>query len=153
MYSTFAEQILLHFITKYMSQICLLPFCIYQRSNSSIAPSISPANAGCHNRTSTSSIIVSYEPIPIAFIHGILKGYRIEYRLMSVESQSKSNSHVEALTVSPFRNQATLGNLEPNSVYEIRVMAVNEHGAGVKSPVFYGGNTLRCMFLSFLVVH
>eukprot|EP00795_Rhopilema_esculentum_P007218 gene7217-12900_t len=106
-------------------------------------PSISPANAGCQNRTSTSSIIVSYEPIPIAFIHGILKGYRIEYRLMSVGSQSKSNSHIQAVTVSPFRKQATLEKLEPNSVYEIRVMAVNEHGAGVKSPVFYG-ETCSC---------
>ncbi|XP_065060769.1 uncharacterized protein LOC135688019 isoform X3 [Rhopilema esculentum] len=106
-------------------------------------PSISPANAGCQNRTSTSSIIVSYEPIPIAFIHGILKGYRIEYRLMSVGSQSKSNSNIQAVTVSPFRKQATLEKLEPNSVYEIRVMAVNEHGAGVKSPVFYG-ETCSC---------
>ncbi|XP_065061366.1 uncharacterized protein LOC135688444 isoform X2 [Rhopilema esculentum] len=106
-------------------------------------PSISPANAGCQNKTSTSSIIVSYEPIPIAFIHGILKGYRIEYRLMSVGSQSKSNSRIQAVTVSPFRKQATLEKLEPNCVYEIRVMAVNEHGAGIKSPAFYG-ETCSC---------
>ena len=75
----------------------------------------------------------------MVFIHGILKGYRIEYRLMSVGSQSKSSSPVQVFTVSPFRKKATLGNLEPNSVYEIHVMAVNEHGAGVKSPAFYGG--------------
>ena len=46
------------------------------------------------------------------------------------------------MVVNPFYIRATIANLLPNTVYEIQVMAVNEHGIGVKSQAFYGGSLL-----------
>lgn len=76
------------------------------------------------------------------FIHGILKGYRIEYRIVKVGYGSKTNKKygVQWVMVSPFHIKTTIKHLSPNAVYEIRVMAVNEHGIGIKSQVIYGGN-------------
>ena len=74
------------------------------------------------------------------FIHGILKGYRIEYRAIKIGFEWKSNSPIQHVMVNPFYIKTTIKNLLPNTVYEIQVMAVNEHGIGAKSHIFYGGN-------------
>ena len=100
---------------------------------------MAPANATCWNKASPNSITVAYDPVPLAFIHGILKGYRIEYRVTKIGYEWKSNYGVQSMMVNPFHIRATIKNLSPNTVYEIQVMAVNEHGIGVKSQVLYGG--------------
>ena len=105
------------------------------------APSVAPGNATCLNNTSPNSITVTYDPVPLDFIHGILKGYRIEYRAIKVGYNWESSKYsVQFVMVNPFYIKTTIKNLMPNTVYEIQVMAVNEHGIGVKSQVFYGGN-------------
>ena len=104
------------------------------------APSVAPENATCWNKTSPNKITIAYDPVPMDFIHGILKGYRIEYRAIKIGFEWKSNYPLQHVMVSPFYIKTTIRNLSPNTVYEIQVMAVNEHGIGAKSQIFYGGN-------------
>ena len=93
----------------------------------------------CHNKTSTDKINVQFTSIPVNKIHGYLKGYRIEYRLHVTGTGSKLNNPILFVMVNPYKKSVTLKQLMPNSVYTVQVMAVNEHGAGVKSQVIYGG--------------
>ena len=104
------------------------------------APSVAPGNATCWNKTSPNKITVAYDSVPMDLIHGILKGYRIEYRVIKIGYEWKSNYPLQYVMVNPFYIKTTIKNLLPNTVYEIQVMAVNEYGIGAKSHIFYGGN-------------
>lgn len=77
--------------------------------------------------------------MPLKFIHGSLKGYRVEYRIIKVGYEWKQNYPINVLMVNPFYIRTTINNLMPNAVYEIKIMAENEHGIGVESNTIYGG--------------
>ena len=98
-----------------------------------------PANILCTNKTSVNSINISFNAVPLKYIHGYLKGYRIQYRLLRIGLSKTTQSSTKSILISPFKNKWTLSSLSSNSVYAIQVMAVNEHGDGVKSPITYAG--------------
>ena len=84
------------------------------------------------NMSGPHSILISWEPVPEGFVHGILLGYRIFYTVKSIAGEDvrkptlNSTTHETAL-------RTTLSDLLNYAVYEIKVTAFTVKGDGAIS--------------------
>lgn len=89
-------------------------------------PSLSPQNISGYN-TSSTSLHVSWHEVPCGFVHGILLGYRVLYK---VASGTSNNSVV---STSGNINEKELQGLKKFTIYEITVLAFTRIGDGANA--------------------
>ncbi|XP_048584451.1 uncharacterized protein LOC5515158 isoform X2 [Nematostella vectensis] len=89
-------------------------------------PSLPPANITVHNTTST-SLLVSWDPVPSGFAHGVVLGYRVMHRRFN------SNTSYGVTNISSGTRETDLVGLEKFTVYEVRVLAFTRKGDGAVS--------------------
>ena len=107
-----------------------------------LAPSLPPANLRATSKTSPTVIKVHWKPVPKPFyVHGILRGYRVFYRPISVSGKPiKATARFNEITVGPSDHSAQLKGLNSFTKYEIKVLAFTDKGDGVKSLSVTAGN-------------
>lgn len=88
--------------------------------------------------TSTSSIKLSWSPVPKQFIHDILLGYTIEIQLVS-DARRKVPPNVEILNVGPRDLSTKLEPLGSFSLFKFRVAARTRFGPGNFSKEIFAG--------------
>ncbi len=66
------------------------------------APSVAPGNLTGSNKTSVDSIDVTFGTIPLKYIHGYLKGYKIEYRVHRIGLAYDQDAVTQSVMVGPF---------------------------------------------------
>lgn len=103
-----------------------------------VVPSKAPVDLSAVNSSGPYSIIVSWKPVPDCFVHGILRGYRVLYKLLTVAEES-----VQAETVIKTTDEktltTTLEGLENYGMYDIRVLAFTIKGDGAVSESIAAG--------------
>ena len=90
----------------------------------SVVPSVPPMNLSLVHSDSW-SIVVEWKPVPLGYENGIIKGYRLVYRLKDSEnSVSIADDSIYS------ENIAVLSGLEYDTLYSIRVAAFTNVGSG-----------------------
>lgn len=89
-------------------------------------PSLPPQNVSSYN-TSSTSLHVSWHKVPHGFVHGILLGYRVLYKVAG----GISNNSV--VSTSGTTKQKELQGLKKFTIYEITVLAFTRIGDGANS--------------------
>lgn len=79
-----------------------------------------------HN-TSSTSLHVSWREVPKGFVHGILLGYRVLYKIANVTGNKSIT------TTSGTTNKRELQKLKKFTIYEINVLAFTAIGDGAYS--------------------
>ena len=79
-----------------------------------------------HN-TSSTSLYVSWHEVPKGFVHGILLGYRVLYKIANVTGKKSIT------TTSETTNKRELQELKKFTIYEINVLAFTAIGDGANS--------------------
>ena len=90
-------------------------------------PSKPPQTVSGQN-TSSTSLNISWNPVPVGFVHGILLGYRVMYKI----SSRKDNYFVNTTTL---KQTIELEKLKKFTKYNIIVLAYTRIGNGQTSPV------------------
>ena len=93
------------------------------------------------NLSGPHSINVSWEPVPEGFVHGILLGYRVLYKVLALAGEDIKGSTLNNTTDAATLN-TTLEGLQNFAVYEIRVSAFTIKGDGAISQGITAGNIL-----------
>ena len=99
----------------------VIPMCIVSIS---VVPSAPPMNLSLVHSDSW-SIVVEWKPVPVGYENGIIKGYRLVYR---VKDSENSVSMTDDSMYS--ENIAVLHGLEFDTLYSIRVAAFTNAGSG-----------------------
>ena len=99
----------------------VIPMCIVSIS---VVPSAPPMNLSLVHSDSW-SIVVEWKPVPVGYENGIIKGYRLVYR---VNDSENSVSMTDDSMYS--ENIAVLHGLESDTLYSIRVAAFTNAGSG-----------------------
>ena len=89
-------------------------------------PSLPPTNVSAHN-TSSTSLHVSWHEVPKGFVHGILLGYRVLYKIANVTGNKSITTTSETI------NKRELQELKKFTIYEINVLAFTAIGDGANS--------------------
>ena len=89
-------------------------------------PSLPPQNVSGYN-TSSTSLHVSWHEVPDGFVHGILLGYRVLYKV----ANGTSNNSV--VSTSGNTNEKELVGLKKFIIYEITVLAFTRIGDGANA--------------------
>ena len=90
----------------------------------SVVPSAPPMNLSLV-RSDSLSIVVEWRPVPMEYENGIIKGYRLVYRVKNSENfMSMADDSIYS------ENIAVLSGLEFNTLYSIRVAAYTRVGSG-----------------------
>lgn len=84
------------------------------------------------NLSGPHSIPVAWEPVPDGFVHGILLGYRVLYRVLKIAGDDTEEQTLNKTTDASTTN-ITLKDLHNYAVYEIRVTAFTVKGDGAVS--------------------
>lgn len=92
----------------------------------STVPSLPPQNVSSHN-TSSTSLHISWQEVPHGFVHGILLGYRI---LFKIANKAVDFSVVSTSATTRYKELHGLGKF---TVYEIGVLAFTGIGDGPNS--------------------
>ena len=90
----------------------------------SVVPRAPPMNLSLVHSDSW-SIVVEWKPVPVGYENGIIKGYRLVYR---VNDSENSVSMTDDSMYS--ENIAVLHGLESDTLYSIRVAAFTNAGSG-----------------------
>lgn len=98
------------------------------------------------NLSGPHSIPVSWEPVPEGFVHGILLGYRILYRVLSIAGDDVKRLTLNTTTTETPLN-TTLTRLLNYAVYDIRVLAFTVKGDGAASQ-----NIIAGMFTDYKII-
>ena len=99
----------------------VIPMCIVSIP---VVPSAPPMNLSLVHSDSW-SIVVEWKPVPVGYENGIIKGYRLVYR---VNDSENSVSMTDDSMYS--ENIAVLHGLESDTLYSIRVAAFTNAGSG-----------------------
>ena len=99
----------------------VIPMCIVSIS---VVPSAPPMNLSLVHSDSW-SIVVEWKPVPVGYENGVIKGYRLVYR---VNDSENSVSMTDDSMYS--ENIAVLHGLESDTLYSIRVAAFTNAGSG-----------------------
>lgn len=103
-----------------------------------LVPSETPQNTRPINKASSTTIPVKWSHIPQQYVHGILRGYNIYYKLVRLADKPVSGAPYERVTVRANETTVTLKNLESFAVYEISIAGFTSKGDG-KRATFKGG--------------
>ncbi|PFX17440.1 Receptor-type tyrosine-protein phosphatase F [Stylophora pistillata] len=114
----------------------------YNVSTDEDIPSKPPMGPSAVNLSGPHSILVSWKPVPEGFVHGILLGYRILYRVLSIAEVNVRQPTVTA-TAKPTALNITLTQLLNYAVYDIRVLAFTVKGDGMDTRSIIA-ETCRC---------
>lgn len=87
-----------------------------------LVPSLHPRNLQAHN-TSSTSLLVYWDPVPKGHVHGILRGYRVFYKMADEVSGSYTN-------VTSFTESARISGLKKYTIYNVKVLALTIKGDG-----------------------
>ena len=123
-----------------LSVLCDIPVSLFLY-RLLLAPSRAPQNATVKNKASHDRLEVSWNSVPLEFVHGDLKGYKVFYTLASTGGKIISPVKKREVKTHPYERKAVLKNLVPNSVYKLQILAINEHGEGIKSKAISGGKS------------
>lgn len=85
-------------------------------------PSHAPVNLHAHN-TSSTTLLVAWQPPPSDHVNGILLGYKVTYRK---HGEMHGNSH----NINTTQNFTILSGLERFTAYEVNVSAFTRVGNG-----------------------
>ena len=85
-------------------------------------PSLPPGNVQAHN-TSSTSLMVTWNPVPQQYVHGILRGYTVTYR---VENSNSGEAH----NATTRKTSMEVTGLHKYTKYMIRVLAFTVKGNG-----------------------
>lgn len=96
----------------------------------STVPSLPPQNVSSHN-TSSTSLHVSWQEVPHGFVHGILLGYRI---LFKIANKTEDFSIVSTSATTRYKDLHGLGKF---TVYKISVLAFTAIGDGPNSTIVF----------------
>ena len=110
-----------------------MPFYCY------LAPTRPPPNFKVISRTSHDFISLEWNYLSLEYVHGDLKGYKVIYRALVIDSQNVLSPKYDFVVVHPFKRKLTIGGLHSNSKYSFQLLAMNEHGDGVASHEIQGG--------------
>ena len=88
-----------------------------------VVPSEPPENVTLQNRTST-SLNISWSAVPPQFVHGVLRGYVIEYWLVHDVNDTTNT------TVEPWKTEVQITNLMKFTNYTVRFAAMTAKGIG-----------------------
>ncbi|XP_022784712.1 protein sidekick-1-like isoform X2 [Stylophora pistillata] len=85
-------------------------------------PSLPPTNLAAYN-TSSTSLMVTWNPVPLGFTHGIVRGYMVLYKREKYGNESYSN-------ITSSVTSANLTSLDKFTMYLIKVLAFTIKGSG-----------------------
>ncbi|KAL9960826.1 hypothetical protein ACROYT_G034331 [Oculina patagonica] len=105
-------------------------------------PSMPPQSVTAHNRTSAVGINVTWTPVPMGHVNGLLMGYSIKYRRIQTAEREVFDTEEYTVTVKSTDLIVELP-VQTYSIYEIRVAAFTQKGMGPYSEFVYG-ETCRC---------
>ena len=97
-----------------------------------------PQSVTAHNLTSALGINVTWTPVPIGHVNGLLMGYSIKYRRIQTAEMDVFDTEEYTVTVKPTDLMVELS-VETYSIYEIQVAAFTQKGMGPYSEFVYGG--------------
>ena len=103
-----------------------------------LVPSKPPVGPTAVNLSGPHSIPVSWNPVPEGFVHGILLGYRILYRVRSIAGEDVRQATLNTTAKATALN-ITLTGLLNYAVYDIRVLAFTVKGDGAASQSITAG--------------
>ncbi|RMX41265.1 hypothetical protein pdam_00012375, partial [Pocillopora damicornis] len=92
-------------------------------------PSLPPTNLAAYN-TSSTSLMVTWNPVPQGFTHGIVLGYMVLYKRERDVNESYSN-------ITSVVTTAQLTNLDKFTMYSIKVLAFTIKGNGAMTNYTY----------------
>ena len=90
-------------------------------------PSQAPVNLRAHN-TSSTSLFVTWEPVPNDHVNGILLGFKLFYKKYGPNNASTQNATTTM-------NFTVLTGLEKFTIYEVKVLAFTRLGDGPEAAV------------------
>ncbi|XP_060100903.1 neuronal cell adhesion molecule isoform X17 [Heteronotia binoei] len=97
-------------------------------------PMVAPENLEVHVVNSTLAK-VRWDPVPLNFVRGHLRGYNIYYwKVQSLSGKSKRHADKKVLTFSGDKTHGMLPGLEPYSSYKLNVKVFNGKGEGPATP-------------------
>ena len=97
-----------------------------------------PGHVTAHNLTSAVAINVTWSPVPVGHVNGLLMGYSIKYRRIQTAERAVFDTEEYAVTVEPSELLVEI-EADTYSVYEIRVAAFTQRGMGPYSEFISGG--------------
>ena len=95
-------------------------------------------NLNAVNLSGPHSMLVSWEPVPKGFVHGILLGYRVLYRVLTLAGEEVKEPTL-IKTTDENTLHTTLEGLQNYAVYDIRVLAFTIKGDGAVSQSIIAG--------------
>ena len=101
-------------------------------------PSKPPQNVKAPTKQSSSWIPVTWEQIPIDFVHGILLGYEIRFSRDDKTKRTRRSIAHEKLVLGPNVTEANLTLLESASTYQIEISGFTVKGYGQWTTVTAG---------------
>ena len=114
-------------------------------------PTKSPSNLKVRNKTSHNSIDAEWDYLSLEYVHGDLKGYKVLYKPVEIDSSIVISGTWKEVVVHPFRRKTTLTGLTSNSKYLVQVLAMNEYGDGIGSSHIQGGMWYNKLIISHAV--
>ena len=105
-----------------------------------LVPSHTPEQFKAINKSSPTSIPLTWKPIRDPFyIHGILRGYKIEFRMTHLAGSALRDDNDTIIhTVGPNTLSHVLTDLEIYAVYRIKIRAFTVKGDGVSTEISAG---------------
>ena len=104
-------------------------------------PSRAPTNLRTGNQTSSTSILLSWHPVPQDCIHGILTGYTLRYKAIEQGAGVKIRGGFTTMNVPPHVTMIEIPNLASYTRYQISMFAKTKVGNGVYSETVVGGRS------------
>ena len=92
-----------------------------------VVPSLLPQNLWGNNISST-ALITKWDPVPLGFVHGRLRGYRVLYK-----EKNNPSAQYTIITVPPGIRMQTISSLKKFTYYNIRLLAFTIKGDGALS--------------------
>ena len=97
-----------------------------------------PQSVTAHNLTSVVVINVTWTPVPVGHVNGLLMGYSIKYRKIRTAERDVFDTEEYTATIGSSELSVEL-EADTYSVYEIRIAAFTQRGMGPYSEFIYGG--------------
>lgn len=95
-----------------------------------LGPRSRPINVLAYNFTSTTSVKVTWGPIPDPVILEKVMGYRVYWRVLSIGDTEMEETPWQYFTVRKDANEALIENLENYVHYEVHVSGFTRGGKG-----------------------
>lgn len=103
-----------------------------------LVPSMPPQSVTAHNLTSAVAINVTWTPVPVGHVNGLLMGYSIKYQRIRTAELGVVDADEHTLTVKSTDLLVEL-QVQTYSIYKIQVAAFTQKGMGPYSEFVYGG--------------